>query len=240
MRARLWLVTALMLTTTATLGAETATQALARLPPLAAAASAGMDCSAEDVTARKVEAVLRPMSTTPMSYGGSVANMTPAQMQAMAALSDPAFNECVTQLQSNPGELWAQPMKEKLQAKLDQIHGELIKANEAHCRAQKSEACMPDPTILKRFNAQTTAAGTQFLKDAQPQYAKFSREVGDCVGKRDAAMAGASGGGGSAVDAIFASNTGVTWGLVNLPAAVNTSLCKAARDAAQKYVEPPQ
>jgi len=218
-------------------GAETASQALAKVPPLAGAAAANMDCSAEEVTARKVEAQLRPLTQMPMGFGGSAVNMTPAQMQAMAAMSDPAFNECLSQLQTTQSGEWVQPLKDKLEARLQQVDADFRKASEEHCRKQESEACMGDPAINKRFNALAAAAGTQMLKDAQPSYAKYLKEVGDCIAKREKATGGASGGGNAALDAIFASNTGMTWGLVNLPAVTNTSLCKPARDAAQKYVQ---
>lgn len=233
MRTPLCVVCALMFSTAAS-GAETASQALAKMPPLAGAATANMDCSAEEATAKNVEAQLRPITQTPMAFGGSAVSMTPAQMQAMTAMSDPAYNECLSQLQTTPVE-WVQPLKDKLEAKLQQVEADFRKAVEEHCRKNQSEVCMPDPAISKRFNVQATAAGTQMLKDAQQPYAGHLKEVGDCIAKREKGMGGASGGGNAAMDAIFGSNTGMTWGLVNLPAVTNTRLCKAAREAAGKY-----
>ena len=69
----------------------------------------------------------------------------------------------------------------------------------------------------------------------RPPYAKQLKEVGDCIARREKAMGGATGGGNSALDAIFGASTGMTWGLVKVPAVTNTSLCEAARAAAAKY-----
>ena len=236
MVTRLCLISALMFSAAAT-GAETASQALAKVPPLASTATANMDCSAEEVTGKKVEAQLRPLTQTPMAFGGSVVNMTPAQMQAMAAMSDPSFDECVSQLQANLADPWVQSLKDKLEARLEQVHTDYGKAVHAFCSKSSDMNCGPHsaPAITRQFSAQAAAAGTQFLKDAQPSYAKQVKEVGDCIARREKAMGGATGGGNSALDAIFGASTGVTWGLIKLPAATNTSLCQAARAAAQKY-----
>lgn len=216
--------------------AETATQALAKLPPLASAASAGMDCSAQEATNKKVQAQVALLMKAPVAFGGSaVTEMTPAQTQAMAAIGDPAFNDCVTQLQANPAEYWVQPLRDKLQAKLEQVHAEYNKAYEAWCRVPPSDGCGNNPSLDKQFNAKAAAAGTQFLKDAQPGYAKYLKEAGDCITTRDKMMGGATGGGNNAMDALLASANGTTLGLVLLPAAANTQLCEAAREAARKY-----
>ena len=214
--------------------AETASQAFARLPPLAGAATANMDCSAAEATDKKVQAQLRPLTQTQISYGGSVANMTPAQMQAMQAMSDPAFDECVQQLQMATADPWVQVQKDKLGAKLEQIHAEYLKAYEAWCRVGPSDGCGSNPAIDKPFNAKAAAAGTQFLKDAQPLYAKQLKAVGDCITLREKGMGGATGG-SDAVGMLLASATGTNWGLLNIPASSNTSLCEAAREAARKY-----
>ena len=238
MRTPLCVVSALMFSSAA-IGAETASQALAKVAPLASTAAANMDCSAEEVAGKMVDAQLRPLTQTPMGFGGSVVNMTPAQMQAMAAISDPTFDECVTQLQANMADPWVQTLKDKLDARLEQVHADYGKAVQAFCSKSSDINCGPHsaPALARQFNAQAAAAGTQFLKDAQPSYAKHVKEVGDCIARREKAMGGASGGGNSALDAIFGASTGVTWGLIKLPAATNTSLCDAARKAAQKYAQ---
>ena len=238
MRTRLGVVSALVFSTAA-IGAETASQAFARLPPLASAATADMDCSAEEAAGKKVDAQIRPLSQTPMAFGGSAVNMTPAQMQAMAAISDPTFDECVTQLQANMADPWVQALKDRLEARLGQVHADYGKAVQAFCSKSNDMNCGPHsaPAITRQFSAQAVAAGTQFLKDAQPSYAKHAKEVGDCIARREKATGGATGGGNSALDAIFGASSGVTWGLIKLPAATNTSLCEAARKAAQKYAQ---
>jgi len=229
------LILLLTLVTGTAFAAETALQAFAKLPPLATAATTSMDCSAAEATDKKVQAQLAPLAAMPMSAGGSAVQPTPAQIQAMAAMGDPAFSECLSQLQVSPAEIWIQPIKDKLSAKLEQIHADWVEANAAYCRKSGSEGCMGDPTSGKRFNGVAAAAGTQFLKDAQPAYGKYLKEVGDCVARREKGMGGATGGGNNAMDMIFASQSGMNWGLLNLPAAANTSLCEAAREAARKF-----
>lgn len=214
---------------------EPASQAFARLPPLAGAATANMDCSAAEVTDKKVQAQLQPLATAPVSYGGSVANLTPAQIQAMAAMGSPEFNDCVTQLQMGMGDPWVQTQKDQLAAKLESIHAEYLKAYEAWCRVGPSDGCGSNPSLDKQFNAKTAAAGTQFLKDAQPLYAKQLKAVGDCIALREKGLGGATGG-NDATGMLLASATGMNWGLLNIPAAANTSLCEAAREAARKYL----
>jgi hypothetical protein len=230
------LLTLLLMLCAGTAFAETASQAFARLPPLATTASANMDCSAAEVTDKKVRLALQPLSTAQVSYGGSAAQPTPAQIQAMAAMSSPEFNDCVSQLQTGVGDPWVQAQKDQLEAKLERVHGEYNKAYEAWCRAQPSEGCGNNPAIDKPFNAKAAAAGTQFLKDAQPLYAKQLKAVGDCIALREKGMGGATGGGNNAMDMLFASAAGMNWGLLNIPAAANTSLCEAAREAARKYL----
>jgi hypothetical protein len=235
MRAPLWLVPALLFATAAA-AAETPSQAFARLPPLAGAATPGMDCPAAEATRKKVEAQIAPLRAMPMAPGGSAVQMSPAQMQAMAAMSDPAFNECVSALQMRPGD-WEQALRDRLEAKLEQVNADYIKAIEAFCRKSNDENCRGSPALQRQFSAQAAAAGTQFLKDAQPGYAKLLKETGDCIASREKGMGAATGGGNAVLDAIFASNAGVTWGLLNLPAAANTRLCEAARDAAGRHSE---
>ena len=240
MRNALWLVPALLLPAAATAG-ETALQAFAKLPPLASAATASMDCSAREATDKKVQAVVMPLMSMSMSMtpGGSAVQPTPAQIQAMAAMNEPAFNECVAQLQTSPAELWAQPLRDKLQVRLEQVNAEYHKAIEAFCGKSNDPNCQGSAAIDRQFNAQAAAAGTQYLKDAQPAYARYLKQVGDCIAIREKGMGGATGGGNNAMDAIFGSATGVTWGLLNLPAAANSSLCEAAREAAHTYLNSP-
>ena len=216
-------------------GPETASQAFAKLPPLAGAATANMDCSAAEVTDKKVQAQLKPLATAQVSYGGSVANMTPAQIQAMAAMGSPEFNECVSQLQMGMGDPWVQAQKDQLAAKLESIHAEYLEAYEAWCRVGPSDGCGSNPSLDQQFNAKTAAAGTTFLKDAQPQYVKQLKAVGDCIALREKGMGGATGG-ADAMGMLVASATGMNWGLLNIPASSNTSLCEAAREAARKYL----
>jgi len=220
--------------------AETPSQAFAKLPPLASAATAGMDCSAAEATERKVQAAIAPMTGVPASFGASAVQPTPAQTQAMAAMADPAFDECFTQLQVNPSGAWILPLKDKLEAKLQQVHDDWVKANEVFCRKSGDEGCMGDPASDKRFNGVAAAVGTQFLKDVQPLYAKYLKEVGDCIGRREKALGGATGGGNAVLDAVFASPVAANWGMVQMPAMANTSLCEAAREAARKFLPPPQ
>lgn len=233
------LILLLALFTSLTHAAETATQAFARLPPLASAATPDMDCSAAEAVGKKVEARLAPMRTMSMTPGGSVANPTPAQAQAMAAMGEPAFNDCVTRFQTSPHEPWVQPLRDKLAAKLEQIDEAYRRASEAFCQKSNDPNCRGSPAIDRQFNQQAAAAGTQFLKDAQPHYARYAREVGDCIGRRERMLGGADGGGNTAMDMIFASQVGLNWGLLNLPAAANSNLCEAARDAASQHLYAP-
>jgi hypothetical protein len=219
-------------------GAETAQQAFAKLPPLATVAAPAMDCSAAEVTDRKVQAQVQPLKAAAQSMpmGGSAVQPTPAQIQAMAAMNSPEFNECVTQLQMGTADPWVQALKDRLQANLEQVQAAYIKAIEAFCAKSSDPNCRGSAAIDWQFNAQAAAAGTQFLKDAQPAYARQLKETGDCIARREQGMGGATGGTGNPMDLVFASANGTTWGLLNLPAATNTSLCEAAREAARMYL----
>lgn len=239
MRTALWLVPVLLYAT-ASAGAETASQAFAKLPPLAGVANANMDCSAAEVTDKKVRAQLQPLATAQVSYGGSAANLTPAQIQAIAAMNSPEFNDCATQLQAATADPWVQAQKDRLEARLAPIEADYLKAYEAWCRSRGGEACGSNPSIDQQFNAKATAAGTQFLKESQPHYAKQLKAVGDCIALREKGMGGAGGGGSNdAMGMLFASAAGMNWGMLNIPAASNTSLCEAAREAARKYLPSP-
>lgn len=218
-------------------------KALAEIPALPKAAKKDLDCSAAEVFGARIQRQSEQDSAAmqaAMAKPATAQTLTEEQTAAIQALDDSEFHSCVTDLQQRPSELWVLPLREGLDARLAGIDAARIKADEAWCTKHAAETCTGDPAGAKRSNAQAVTAGTQFLKDAQPAYAGYLKEIADCVGKRDkvevrARAAGLTG--RSAATAIGATQD--DWTLVGIAAGAQSAVCMAAREAANRFLEQP-
>ena len=211
------------------------------LPPLPAAATTGLDCSIGAAMRKKVDEIAE-RGRAAISSGAMSApamSMSPEQMQAMQALSDPAFSMCPIEVMQLQATGWNTAPEQKLDARLTEIHAAKATHDRAYCEAhpKNSIECETDPASARRFNAQAVAAGTQYLKDMQPGYAKLLKQAGDCLALRDKpvrAAQGVSGAFAAMADGALAQD----WGLVSTVAEAHSQACAKARDAATKYLGP--
>jgi hypothetical protein len=217
---------------------ESPVQALAQLPPLPKVATGNLDCSLGETVQKKVnEVALRETASGQAAAQGPMVTMNDAQVAAMQAMTEPAYNTCPIDVMQPEAQGWATTAEDKLTARLEQIAAARVKASEEWCTKHPGgEMCAPDPAIAKRANADATAAGTQFLKDAQPGYAKFLKQVTDCVVMRDKAVVAAG-----AVKGPFRMMVGgahaQNWGLVGVAADAHSKACMKAREAAQQHLQ---
>lgn len=220
--------------------AETAPQALAALPPLPKAATKDLDCSLGEKMGKKVnEVAQRAAGTAQAGMGsGAMPSMTPAQMQAMQAMTEPAYNSCPVEVMQ-PAQGWSQEPDQKLEARLAEIDAAKLQADQAWCETHSTgEMCMPNPAAIPKFNAQAVAAGTQYLKDAQAGYGKLVKLAADCLALRDPPVNAARGLQGPFAG-MAAGADSQNWALVGLIAEAHSKACTTARDAASKYLPQP-
>lgn len=223
---------------TAFAGADTAPAALKALPPLPGAAAKDLDCSHGATLHQKVdEKTRREMVAAQAEAANASAMMTPEQMQALQALTDPAFSTCPIEVMQLEATGWGMEPEQKLAARLAEITQAKAKHDQEYCeKHSKSAICEPDPSSAKRFNAQTVAAGTQYLKDMQPGYAKLLKQAGDCIALRDPSVRASQGIKG-AMAGLAVGADAQNWGLVVVVADARSNACAKARDAARTYLD---
>ena len=83
--------------------------------------------------------------------------------------------------------------------------------------------------------ADATAAGTQFLNDVQPGYAKYVKLIAPCVAMRDKAVVAAGTVKGPFQAIVGGAHAG-NWAMVGQAAEAHSQACTTAREAAQKYL----
>lgn len=224
----------LLLPALALAGNESPVQALAQLPPLPKAAAQDLDCSLGETLQNKVQEIaLRETTAGQAAAQGPMVMLSDAQMTAVQAMTDPAFNTCPIEVMQQAQD-WATSADEKLAARLAQVDEARAKEDEAWCKTQAAIACEPSPAAARRAIADATAAGTQFLKDSQPGYARYVKQIGDCVAMRDKSVVAAGivkGPFRMVVGGAHAQN----WAMVGLAAEAHSKACTTAREAAQRY-----
>jgi hypothetical protein len=181
-----------LLPTLAFAGSETPLQALKSIPALPASASQDMDCSLGAALHKKAEAATRDSAAFMQSAAANAApmSMTPEQMTAMQQLTDPAFTMCPIDVMQPEAQGWSQAAEEKLAGRLSEINQAKMKADQAWCEKHSTgEMCDVNLEGARKFNAQAVAAGTQYLKDVQPGYARFQKLTTDCLMLRDKPVA---------------------------------------------------
>jgi hypothetical protein len=223
---------------------DSAAKAVGEIPALPKAASKDLDCSAGEKMQQRLEQRLQADMATLTAPGASTVtpqSLSAEQATALQSLNDNEFYACIQDLQMRPAELWLSPFKERLYARLEEVDAAKTKSDEAYCTAHpQGEGCASDPGSIKRFNAQAADAGTQFLREAQPTYAGYLKEIGDCVARREKVIATARTAGiGGAMESMLTSATQMNWGLAVTAAGAHASLCESARNAARKYLESP-
>lgn len=216
---------------------ESPTLALKGFPPLPATATKDMDCSAGEKMKQKVEGVtekMRALAAAPAATQAP-ASMTPEQMTALQQLSDPAFTMCPIEAMQPDALDWQLAPQQKLEQRLAEVNAALNAAYAAGCEKQQAEVCPPpSAAFLKGFNAQAAAAGAQYLKEMQPGYAGYLKQVGACLELREKPAAAARGVTG-AFGVLAAGADAQNWGLVGMVAEVHGQACSRAREAARTY-----
>ncbi len=234
------LILLLTLVTGTAFAADTPPQALKNLPPLPPAATMGLDCSHGATLRKKVDEIAQRGAATIQSGAMSAPtpSMSPEQMQALQALTDPAFSMCPIEVMQLQATGWGMAPEQKLDARLAEINAAKHKHDVAYCEAHPKNniECETDPGSARRFNAQAAAAGTQYLKDMQPGYAKLLKQAGDCLALRDKPVTAAQGVKG-AFAAMADGALGQNWGLVATVADAHSQACDKARAAAKTYLE---
>ena len=201
------------------------------------AASPDMDCSIGEKTQAKVQEITQRMTTASQS-GAAMAtttSMTPAQMEAMQRLTDPEYMQCPIDLMQPQD--WSVAPGQKLEKRLAEIRAAKTAADEKWCETHANgEGCDFDPNSLKRAHGQVVTAASQYLADVQPGYAKFHKQVGDCIAMRDKPLAAARTVTG-AIGMLALGADSQNWSLVGLVADAQGKACETAKQAASWYLE---
>jgi hypothetical protein len=214
----------------------TASKAVAEIPPLAKTATPDLECPAEErVRARAEELAGQGQAAS----ANAPQTMTEAEGQALQAMNEPEFYGCLQDLQQRPPELWLLPLRDKLDAKLVEVAAARSAADAAYCAKRPADGCTTDPAGVKKFNAQAAQAGTQFLKEAQPVYAAYLKEISQCIAQREKVIAAAGASGTSGFEPRLAVAIEQNWALAGVAASAHSGVCSAARDAARKFLEMP-
>jgi hypothetical protein len=219
--------------------AETPPQALAKVPPLPKAASQDLDCSAAEAGRKKVEETVNAQmrAVQAAGYGGPMGSMTPAQVEAMGKLTEPDYNTCPIDVMQPEAQSWPNDAEAKLTAKMGQIEEALRAADAKWCETHTTgEMCEPNPGARQKAAADSAVAGSQFLKNVQPAYAKFQKLIADCLALRDkplGSLRGLTGPMGNMVVGAEAQN----WSLVGSAFDAQGKACGRAREAARRFVD---
>ena len=186
--------------------------ALAEMPALPKAAKADLDCSARDAFDKRLVHAREIALEQAQRAGGPTewTDTTRDQEQALLALNDLDFSACVNDLQQLSTEAWLGPPRDRLDEKI----------------------------TTAQTNAQAVAAATQFLKDAQPGYAAYLKQVSDCVGRRERIVATArSAHAGTSTENALQDAVDADWSLASAAADAQVAVCGAAREAARRNLE---
>lgn len=187
--------------------------ALAELPALPKTAQPDLECSARDALDKRLVHAREVALEQAQRAGGPTewTDTTRDQEQALLALNDLEFSACVNDLQQVSTESWLGPSREKLDEKI----------------------------MAAQTNAQAVAAANQFLKDAQPGYAAYLKQVNDCVGRRERIIATARGAhAGTSTENALQDAIDADWSLASAAADAQVEVCGTARDAARRNREP--